>query len=35
MQTLDRIMVGVPPEEIEQICFGNATELYRIDRSRL
>ncbi len=35
MPTLERIMDGVPADEVERMCFRTATELYRIDASKL
>jgi predicted TIM-barrel fold metal-dependent hydrolase len=35
MPVLERVMAGVPQSEIEQICFKTATELYRVDLSKL
>ncbi len=35
MRILGTIMSGVPDDEIEQMCFANATELYHIDVSKL
>jgi len=28
-------MAGVPRDEVEQMCFKTATELYRVDLSKL
>ena len=35
MTTLQKIMDGVPDDEIERMCFSNAVELYKIDVSKL
>jgi predicted TIM-barrel fold metal-dependent hydrolase len=35
MPTLARTMQGVPQPEIEQMCFKTATEMYRVDTSKL
>ncbi len=35
LATLERIMQGVPDEEVEQMCFRTATELYGVDLSKL
>ena len=35
MPTLDSVMQDVPAEEIERMCFTNATELYGVDVSKL
>jgi hypothetical protein len=35
MPTLERTMQGVPQHEIEQMCFKTATEMYRVDLSKL
>ena len=35
MTTLQKIMDGVPDDEVERMCFSNAVELYGIDVSKL
>ncbi len=35
MPTLERVMAGVPDDEIEQMCFTTATEMYGVDVSKL
>jgi len=35
MTVLDKVMDGVPADELERICFGNAVALYGIDVSKL
>ncbi len=35
MPTLERVMAGVPDDEIEQMCFTTATEMYNVDVSKL
>lgn len=35
MPTLERVMDAVPPDEIERMCFTNATELYGVDTAKL
>jgi predicted TIM-barrel fold metal-dependent hydrolase len=35
MPILERIMAGVPHDEVERMCFGNVVELYGIDVSKL
>lgn len=35
MSALERVMKGVPEDEIERMCFGTVTELYRIDTTKL
>ena len=35
MTTLQKIMDGVPDDEVERMCFSNAVELYDIDVSKL
>jgi hypothetical protein len=35
METLDKIMTGVPDEERERMCFANTVKLYNIDVSAL
>tara|TARA_R110002073_G_scaffold292707_4_gene458032 strand:- start:40057 stop:41199 length:1143 start_codon:yes stop_codon:yes gene_type:complete len=32
---LDKIMKGIPENEVEQLCFQNAVDLYNIDTSKL
>ncbi|MFN0148677.1 MAG: amidohydrolase family protein, partial [Dehalococcoidia bacterium] len=35
MPTLARIMEGVPPEEVERMCWTNTVKLYGIDTAKL
>ena len=35
MPTLDRVLAGIPADEVEQLCFQNAVDLYNIDVSKL
>jgi predicted TIM-barrel fold metal-dependent hydrolase len=35
MATLDRVMAGVPADEIETMCFRTATQLYSVDVGKL
>jgi hypothetical protein len=35
METLDKILAGVPDDERERMCFTNTVELYNIDTSAL
>ena len=35
MPTLERVMAGVPDDEIEQMCFTTATQMYGVDVSKL
>lgn len=35
MEVLSRVMEGVPAEEVEQMCWSNVVDLYRIDTSKL
>ena len=35
MAILERIMAGVPHDEVERMCFTNVVDLYGIDVSKL
>ena len=35
MTVLQKIMSGVPDDEVERMCFANAVELYKIDVTKL
>ena len=35
MTILQKIMAGVPADEVERMCFSNAVELYDIDVAKL
>lgn len=35
MPILQQIMAGVPEDEVEQMCFRSAVEMYRVDQSKL